>query len=212
MKADFSAIIQPDTLYVAQTTLLDLSGPDYSALSALTSSSFSTSFSSPLEVRSVPDSWEVWNSSPATETSNPRVGYTNGASSLQITFSSGVKTFGFEAEPDNYTTEAMEAIFYSGDAEVGTLNLSPNGNGGALLFAATTSTDPFTKVAVFNLEGDDFAMGRERFSDESLAQTPEPGSVTLSLIAGLVCVLFRFRPVKAKYWASRLLFRQVGSL
>ena len=58
---------------------------------------------------------------------------------------------------------------------------------GALLFAASTTTDPFTSVVINNLDGDDFAIARQRFTLASVA-TPEPA--TSGLLGAALAALF----------------------
>lgn len=133
----------------------------------------------------MPVNWNNWNSPPAVETPTPRVGFTIGLSSLTISFSKAQNTFGLEIEPDQFATEETTAAFFGGSKLVGTIDLFPNGNAGALLFAASTSTDPFTRIVITNLDGDDFAIARQRFGTAALI--PEPGAlalVGLAMIAG----------------------------
>jgi hypothetical protein len=98
---------------------------------------------------------------------------------LTITLSAPARIFGFELSPDLYFPEETTADFYSGSKLVGTIDLFPSGNNGALLFAASTTTDPFTSVVINNLEGDDFAIARQRFAP---AATPVPEPSTFLLL------------------------------
>ncbi len=93
-------------------------------------------------------------------------------STLTISLSSPASTFGLEIEPDNFSVEETTADFYSGSTLAGTIDLFPNGNAGALLFAASTATDPFTSVVITNLTGDDFAIAQQRFTLASAAPCP----------------------------------------
>ena len=105
------------------------------------------------------------------------VGYSNGASTLTISLSQAATTFGFELEPDLYQTDEVTASYFSGSTLVGTIDLFPNGNSGALLYAASTTTNPFTSVVINDVSGDDFAIARQRYSTSSV--TPEPGTFAL---------------------------------
>jgi hypothetical protein len=147
-------------------------------------------YSSDLVEYTVPTSWVAWGTPPAVETSTPRVGFTNGISSLSISLITPAKTFGFELGPDKQTSEDTIAAFYSGSTLVGTIDRFPDGNGGALLYAASTTTNPFTSVVITNLEGDDFAVAQERFA----LAVPEPAPLLLLIPAFAGFAFLRRRP------------------
>lgn len=178
LKADFITIAQPTGGYLSSTKLLDFTQPDFTELGSLSGGGQTLSYDNPLFLLTVPDTWGTWGAPPAVETAHPRVGFTNGASSLTINLSSAVTTFGVEVEPDISQPESTTVDFFSGSQLVGTIGLSPDGDSGALLFAASTHTNPFTSVVIRNLTGDDFAIARQRFALPATA-TPEPGSLQL---------------------------------
>ncbi|MDQ2713258.1 MAG: PEP-CTERM sorting domain-containing protein, partial [Acidobacteriota bacterium] len=177
------------------TTLLDFTDPDYTLTSTLTGGGETLSYDNPLDERTVPVNWATWGSPPATETATPRVGYTDGLSTLTISLSKPASTFGFEIEPDAPAAEETTADFYSGSKRAGVIDLFPNGTSGALLFAASTSTNPFTSVVITNLAPDDFAIARQRFTLASASTVPEPSSLFLlgSSLLGAVAFLRRSR-------------------
>ena len=189
LRADFITIAQPDPAYVSGTTLVDFTEDDFSLVGSLSAGGQTLSYDNWLDVRTVPNGgWGMWGAPPATETATPRVGTTDGFSELTITLSRPASIFGFELEPNFFLAEETTADFYSGSTLVGTIDLFPDGNGGALLFAASTTTDPFTSIVINNLDGDDFAIARQRFALASVA-TPEPatyGLLGISLAALLV--------------------------
>ena len=178
LRADFVTISQPNSAYLGSTTLVDFTDPDYTAVGFLFSGGETLRYDALLEEHTVPDTWNTWNNPPAVETATPRVGWTGAYASnpteLTISLSIPATTFGFEIGPDLAIPEATTADFYSGSKLVGTIELSPSGDTGALLFAATSYTDPFTSVVINNLEGDDFAIAQQRFE-----AVPEPGTLLL---------------------------------
>ena len=180
LRADFLTISQPDAAYLKRTTLLDFSGPDGTFINSLTGAGETLAYDSSLQEFTVPGTWRTWNTPPAVESTSPRVGFANGSSSLTITLSRAATTFGFELQANSFLSEETTASFYSGASLTGTIDLFPNGNDGALLYAASTSTAPFTSVVITNLESDDFAIARQRFT---LVPTPEPASFGLMALA-----------------------------
>lgn len=111
----------------------------------------------------------------------------NPISTLTMTLAGvAVKTFGFEAQPDSSGTDMMTATFYNGATDLGSIPLKVSGNGGAMLFAASSDT-AFTKVVLTDTTSsgpaacaqpncDDFAIANVRFSSNSI---PEPASLLL---------------------------------
>ncbi len=189
VRADFLPISQPRSSYVTGTTLLDFTGPDSTLIGSLSGGGETLTYSTTLDVRTVPITWSTWGAPPATESATPRVGYTDGISTLTITLSKAAGTFGFELEPDFPLAERTTAVFYSKSSPVGTITLSPNGVSGALLFAASSTFDPISRVVITNLEGDGFAIGRQRFALATVLPTPEPATMGLlfsALLAGLI--------------------------
>jgi hypothetical protein len=137
-------------------------------------------FSTPVQVEQVPGEWATWGFPPVVESCTPQVLESSGATSITLSFNSST-TAGVEVEPADFAVEETIANFYDGTNLVGAIDLSPNGNSGALLFAASDITDPFTSIVITNLAGDEFALAEARTS----SGTPEPA--TLLLVA---CGLF----------------------
>ena len=133
-------------------------------------------FSNPQSENNVPNSWATWGCPPATESCTPNVLWNEGFSSLTISFTEPLKTFGFELEPDNFAVEEVTAQFFNGASLVGTIDLFPNGSAGALLFAGTTDSQ-FTSVVITDLAGGDFAIAELR--GLPAPSTPEPGTMVL---------------------------------
>ncbi len=191
-RADFVTTAQPISAYQSSTTLLDFTDPDGTLISVLSGGGETLSYDNPLDEQTVPVGWHTWGGPLATETSTPRVGSTDGFSELTIGLSNPASTFGLEIEPDNFSAEEIMAGFYSGSTLAGVIDLFPNGDSGALLFDASTSTDPFTSVVINNLAGDGLAIAEQRFT---LAPVPEPSSFYLlgSALLGALLWSKRFR-------------------
>ena len=170
--AGFTTFAQPgDGNYEALTT--NYGGGDGSGNFITSLGPFS--FSNPQSENNVPNSWATWGSPPATESSTPNVLWNEGFNTLTITVSPS-SIVGFELEPDNFAVEEVTAQFFDGTNLVGTIDLSPNGSSGALLFAAQTD-QAFTSVVITDLAGGDFAIAELRYG--TVTTTPEPGTMVL---------------------------------
>jgi hypothetical protein len=154
-------ISQPDADYVARTTQFMVTVPDFTSIPSLTDaeSGCTVTFAPPLQARTVPGSWATWGSPPDTEGSTGRVLYSQGATSITLTFTGCTPTTaGFEAEPNPFADHSMTATFYSGPTSQGAITRIVSGSAGARLFAADGSFDRI----VFNSTAD-FAIARVRF-------------------------------------------------
>jgi hypothetical protein len=186
--ADFVPIPIPTAAYISGTTLVPFLDPDNTVISSLTSGPQTLSYSSPITEYTVPATWYIWNSPPFVETSTPRVGDTYPATSLTITLSMPADTFGFELEPDLFEVEEITAQFFTSGGLAGTIDQFVNGDGGALLFAATTSTSPFTSVTITDTVDDDFAIAQQRYGP-TIVPEPSSGVLLASVLAALGTVL-----------------------
>lgn len=167
---DFHRIGRPTTAYTAHTCLTDLSAiGDFTIVDQIDSNCGVTiTFDPHVEKRSVPASWRFWESPPRSEGKKPDVLFNAGATTLTISYDAPQTIGGFEAEPDQFQRENIEADFYSGrngtGEHVGTIfrrrTSSPRG---ARLFAVR-STTAWQSIVVTDLAGDDFAVARLRTS------------------------------------------------
>jgi hypothetical protein len=178
--AGFVPIAQPDATYLSASTLLPITGADFDLLPSLSTGSFSVTFNIDLVALTVPSTWSSWGAPPIVESSTPRVLWTNGFTSLTLTFSESVGLFGFEAQPNTSVVSPILASFFQGANLVGEIPLDVDGNGGALLFAAS-STTPFDKVVISST--DDFAIAQVR-----AGIVPEPSSLTLFALGSVLAM------------------------
>jgi hypothetical protein len=188
--AAFVAIPLPNPPYVSGTNLISLSASDFSTVSSISDGPQTVNFSSPQVALSAPATWASWDSSPQTEGATPRVLSTNGSMSLTLTFASST-TFGFELQPNTSVPSSLTAEFFNGAVSLGSITRNVNGNAGARLFAARTTTGSFTRVVVTGT--DDFAIARVRYGPV----VPEPGSATLFGLGVVGLVGWRWRGRRA---------------
>lgn len=187
-KADFYAIAQPNnaisgsdtTPYTSGTTKISISAiSDYNTVSSITDATQTVSFSETLTKGQVPGGgWASWNNPTATESGTPAVLITDASTTL-LTLNLQVPstTFGIEIQPSN--TSSITASFYQGATLVGSIVQSVNGTSGALLFAATSYSNPFTIVTIAAPGGaQGFAMAQFRYATGA-TPVPEPASIAL---------------------------------
>jgi hypothetical protein len=180
--AQFTPIAQPNAAYTGSTTLLNFADPDFNNLASLGDGTLNIDFSAPLVALTVPGTWATWALPPNTETATPRVLWTDGLTTLDLSFNGGVGIFGLEAQPNTEVPSLITASFFNGGTLLGTIPINVNGNGGARLFAAQT-TGLFTRVSLTST--DDFAIARLRYGNLVSTAAPEPGVLPLMLVVGL---------------------------
>lgn len=179
-RADFNPIPQPNAAYTSSTTLIDISGiPDgTTGIASVTDGTQTVSFDQSLEKGTVGAGWATWNSPPAVESSTPPVLFRVSTNSLTLSLSVLSTTFGFELQGNEDTVSSQFLVTFLDNAlnPVGNVNLLVNGNAGALLFAASTTTSPFSRVTIDNtsLDADGFAIANLRYT-----AVPEPASIAM---------------------------------
>jgi hypothetical protein len=186
LHATLLTIAQPGAAYTSSTSLLPVTASELANVSSVTDGIFTATFSELLQVATVPTDWLTWGSPPAVENATPRVLISPGTTStlLTITFSQPVTLFGLEAMPDGFGPEPMTENFYNGASNIGSIQLTPDGSAGALLFAAS-STIPITSIDITTTanpleNGTDFAVAELRYA----LAAPEPNT-WIALVAGL---------------------------
>jgi PEP-CTERM motif len=170
-RAAFVAFPQPTPPYVSGTNLISFGDSDFSALSFISDGTQTVNFDISLVALTVPTTWASWGSPPNTESAAPRVLWTNGFTSATLTFANST-TFGFELQPNTSIPSSLTAEFFNGAVSLGSITSSVDGNAGARLFAASTTTGAFDSVVITGT--DDFALAQVRY-----ALVPEPASATL---------------------------------
>ncbi len=167
MAGTFTQIPQPNAVYQATTTKIDISGLTlYQNYSSITDGTLTVTFSSPLEKRGpVPTGWATWSSPPWSESATPDVLFAT-SNSLNMTLSQPVTILGFELEPNTFTSEnyTVDFVLMSGPTIVGTINMPIDGSAGARLVAASVTGGSFDKVKIVGTPALGFAIAQVRYS------------------------------------------------
>lgn len=178
-RADFTPIAQPTAAYTSSTTLVDISGiPDgTSGITSVTQGAQTISFDQSVTKTTVGVGWQTWGSPPNTESSTPPVLFRTFTNSLTLVLSVPSTTFGLELQGNEFVLSQFLVIFLDESLNpVGNVNLQVDGSAGALLFAASTTTSPFSRVVINDTSqnANGFAMAQLRF-----IPVPEPASVIM---------------------------------
>jgi len=164
----FTVYGKPKSDYTGHTCDIDLSSiPDGTDLTSVSGCGVTVSFSTTMEKTTVGDGWATRGSPPATESATPAVLWSLGATDVVVSYSSASRRIGFEAEPDQFAVEAMQATFSTAKGVEATITRNVNGQGGALLFAGKTPKKAkkfVNQIEISNLAGDDFAIAQLRVS------------------------------------------------
>ena len=176
----FSTFTSPDSLYLSSTTLIDISGiPEFTSLTSVTDGTQTVSFSGTVQKRQVGSSWLTWGSPPATESSTPPVLFYTG-DSLTLSLSSPSSIFGFELEPNIFSQFSYTASYYSGASLLGSINRSPDGSAGALLYAASTRDITRVEISATGTSSQGFAIAQLRYG---AGTTSVPGPLPILGVA-----------------------------
>ncbi|UTP41432.1 PEPxxWA-CTERM sorting domain-containing protein [Phenylobacterium sp. LH3H17] len=171
--AAVTQITTPDLAYTSGTTLLAITGGDFTPISGLTDGIVSLTFDAG-EVRSVSGSWSTWGSPPDTEGANPKIVYTGGLTTITFQSDKVLSVFGFEAEPNPFSAHNFQIDYYLGGVLQGTVNRVANGSAGARLMAASGTFDKAVVSSTTN-----FAFGQVRYD---VSAVPEPATWAMMII------------------------------
>jgi hypothetical protein len=181
-KADFTPIAVPDAAYTSSTSLINLGyiPEGTTAIASVTDGTQTVGFDVDMTKTTVGVDWATWNSPPAVESSTPDVLYQSSSNILVMSLSVPSTTFGFELQGNELNSSQFYVAFMEGVNLVSFVDLLVDGNGGALLFAGSTTTSPFTSVIITNtsLDSNGFAIANLRY-----AAVPEPASVAMMVQA-----------------------------
>jgi hypothetical protein len=144
----FTPIATPTSAYTGGTTVVPITGANFTSVGSLTDGTQTITFSSALSARTTPGGgWATWASPPETESNSTRVvAAITSTTTFSLTLSVPANTFGFEFEP-NAGVHTISAEFRSGATVLGTVTRSVNGSFGARLFAASSAT-PISSVVL----------------------------------------------------------------
>ena len=187
-------ISQPDSAYLASTSLVTFSDPDEALLSQIAHGAQTISFSVLMRASTVGDNWASWGNPPDTESATPRVLWSglddnfDPVTTAILTLSQPVSIFGFEAEPGPTDTHTITASFFMGGVLQGTVTRDVNGNAGARLFAVAADPGTFFDSLIITSDAD-WAAGQFRYALSGPATgAPEPASTAL-VAAGIALLL-----------------------
>ena len=169
----FFPISTPTVQYTSSTASVPIAVPDLTLIGSVTGGGQTVTFPAALTAATVPSGWNFWGSPPNTESSTPRVVFTDPTvTSVTLTLSAPANTFGFEVEPSNRGTTfpapptqyAISATFLNGSTVLGTVTRAIPEDG-ALLEAASSVTPITSVVVTAPLAAGGFALAQFRFGN-----------------------------------------------
>ena len=185
----FSPIATPTSAYTGSTTLIPITAADLTSLTSLSDGVQTVTLSAPFVALTASSIyWGPWGSPPNTESSTPRlVANITPVTSVTLTLSAPATTFGFELQPDIRSVFAVSANFYNGSTLLGTVSQSINGDAGARLMAAS-STTPITSV-VIAISADASGFGIAQFRYIRAIQPPVVPALSTAAMGALGLLL-----------------------
>jgi hypothetical protein len=176
----FTLINTPTAQYTGSTKLVPITIADRSPVTTLSDSNETISITGGDQALTVPSSRANWSAPPVTESATPRVIYDTGTS-MTLTFSKPVNTFGAEVEPNVFDTFGVTATFQNGSTTLGTMSLQVGGQAGARLFGGTSNDQTFTSVKfTVDAAAQGFAIAEVRYT--SVLVTVDAGTRNFTLM------------------------------
>jgi hypothetical protein len=182
-------ISSPTAEYLANTTLIPVTGSNLSSVPTLTGGGRTITFSPAMMVFT---HWSVWGAPPDTESSTPLVlaSTITNQTSETLTISASANTVGFEIEPSNAcspmpacssgpsTPFTFTVTFLNGTTTLGTVTRSIFYNAARLI--AVSSSTPITTVQIsVPAAAGGFALAQFRFGTTLIGAPPASGIPTL---------------------------------
>jgi hypothetical protein len=184
-RGDFLVVPTPTAAYQATTSKVPIIGAQGTVDNAISDGTLTITLSAPTTVATVGPGVFGWGNPPTVEATAPAVLFSQFQLSRTLTFNQALSTFGVEMQSNNGTSFlnpnfTLTATFFDGGTLVGTISQRLVAPGGARLFAASTTTDPFTSVTLTSSSGSGgFNFGQVRYT---VATVPEPSSLTLAIL------------------------------
>jgi hypothetical protein len=125
------------------------------------------------------------------ESSTPNVLVTT-APTLTLTLNANFNIVGFELEPELYENEDVTASFFDGASLIDTIDLSPSGSSGALLFALQDTT-PGAWISSVVITDNVVGNGGFAIAQLRAGNTPEPGTLSLLGLGMLGLAVLAYR-------------------
>jgi hypothetical protein len=104
--------------------------------------------------------WATWGSGSDVEDPAPYVYYTNGSTTVDVSFSKDVQKAGLEFEPNLFEEETVTAHYHGGAADF-SFDVTANGSAGAKLVGAKSTDGKFNTITLSDPMGD-FAVAQIR--------------------------------------------------
>jgi N-acetylneuraminic acid mutarotase len=160
------AFTNPDQDYLSKTIKIDIGSlAELSTTTSVSNGQQTVLFDIPLQRLQVPESWSTWSSPPESEAETPPILFTQNQNSLSITLTQSASIVGFELEPNTLEPFTFTADFFSGTQLVGSVARMVDGNAGAGLMAALSTTLPIDHVTVSSAEDPSgFSIAQLRYS------------------------------------------------
>jgi hypothetical protein len=200
-KADFTQVLDPDVVYTSSTTLIDIATiSDGSVVGSISDGTQTVTLSANLTKWTVPVplAYSFWGPAGTERESSapPTLQSATTLTSLTMDLALASNTFGFEllGNPGTPGISTFTLNFYENTNLVGSFSRNidsdqNNAGAGALLMAATSFSNPFTRVVLTApLSANGFSIAQVRYN-----VVPEPASIAMMAQAVGVAGFYMWR-------------------